>query len=297
MTSFDLHQLRIFVEVVKERSFSRAAENLMISQPTVSIHIQNLESALGVKLIDRVSRRALPTEAGKRLYRYARLILRLSDRAFGVIQEYRGTVAGEVTVAASSIPGNYLLPKYISRFSTEHPQCRVRVKVTDSATAAAQVADREASVGFVGARYADKLLEFHPLVEDTLVVVVPASHPLARKKGLSIRELAEHPLVTREEGSGTRLELEKALRESGISPASLKVVAELGSTVAVLEAVKAGAGIAVTSQFALKGMGDALVELGFSDVQAKRWFYMVTNRHMTLSPAAERFVEMVRGES
>ncbi len=294
MTSFDLHQLRIFVEVVKEKSFSKAAENLMISQPTVSVHIQNLEAALGVRLIDRVSRKALPTEAGERLFRYARLILRLSDRAYEVINGYKEGVGGGVVVASSTIPGNYLLPSYIALFSQRYPQCRVKVNITDSAKAISKVAKREVPLAFVGAKYSDKRLEFHPLVEDSLVVVAPASHPLAQSKSVALRELLAHPLVMREEGSGTRLRFEEALREGGISPATLRVVAELGSTVAILEAVKAGLGVAVTSKFAAKDVGEGLVCLDFSDLNVKRWFYMVTNTRMTLSPAVERFVEVVK---
>ena len=295
MTSFDLHQLRIFVEVVREKSFSRAAENLMISQPTVSVHIQNLEAALGVKLIDRVSRKALPTEAGERLYRYANSILKLSDRALEAMKGYRDTVEGEVVVAASTIPGNYLLPTYIARFVERYPQCRVKVNITDSAEAVSQVANREVPVAFVGAKYPEKLLQFHPLVEDHLVVVVPADHQLSQRESIGLKELVDYPMVMREEGSGTRLKWEQALREAGVSPASLKTVAEVGSVVAVLEAVKAGVGIAVVSRFAIESVSDGLKVLEFEGAQIRRWFYMVTNTRLTLSPAAERFIEAVKG--
>ncbi len=296
MTSFDLHQLRIFVEVVKEKSFSKAAENLMISQPTVSVHVQNLETTLGVKLIDRVSRRALPTEAGERLYRYARLILRLSDRAFEVVSGYRDTVEGEVVVAASTIPGNYLLPRYVAAFVKEYPQCRVKVRETDSANAVSQVARREVPIAIVGARYPEKTLSFHPLVEDRLVVVASSNSELAGRGTIELRDLLALPMVIREEGSGTRLRLESALKDAGISPAILKVAAEMGSTVAMLEAVKAGVGVAVVSRFVVDSLGEGLVALEFSDAAVNRWFYLVTNSRMTLSPAAERFVEVVKRE-
>jgi len=296
MTSFDLHQLRIFVEVVKEKSFSKAAENLMISQPTVSVHVQNLETTLGVKLIDRVSRRALPTEAGERLYRYARLILRLSYRAFEVVSGYKDAVEGEVVVAASTIPGNYLLPRYVAAFVKEYPQCRVKVRETDSANAVSQVARREVPIAIVGARYPEKTLSFHPLVEDRLVVVASSSSELADKGTIELRDLLALPMVIREEGSGTRLRLESALKDAGISPAILKVAAEMGSTVAMLEAVKAGVGVAVVSRFVMDSLGEGLVALEFSDAEVNRWFYLVTNSCMTLSPAAERFVEVVKRE-
>ncbi len=297
MTSFDLHQLRIFVEVVDTASFSRAAENLMISQPTVSIHIQNLESALGVSLIDRVSRKALPTEAGQRLYRYARLILRLSNRAMDVMQSYRDTVSGEITVAASTIPGNHLLPRYIASFSKRYPECRVKVRVSDSSKAMAKVLRREVPLAFVGARSPEKMLEFHPLVSDRLVLVVQEGHPLSQKKSVGVRQLLDYPMVIREEGSGTRLRFETALKEAGISPASLKVVAEFGSTLALLEAVRSGVGVAVVSHFAVEPPPVGLAMLEFEEVRVNRWFYMVTNRRMTLSPAAGRFVETVKMET
>ena len=296
MTSFDLHQLRIFVEVVKEKSFSKAAENLMISQPTVSVHVQNLETTLGVKLIDRVSRRALPTEAGERLYRYARLILRLSYRAFEVVSGYKDAVEGEVVVAASTIPGNYLLPRYVAAFVKEYPQCRVKVRETDSANAVSQVARREVPIAIVGARYPEKTLSFHPLVEDRLVVVASSSSELADKGTIELRDLLALPMVIREEGSGTRLRLESALKDAGISPAILKVAAEMGSTVAMLEAVKAGVGVAVVSRFVMDSLGEGLVALEFSDAAVNRWFYLVTNSCMTLSPAAERFVGVAKRE-
>jgi DNA-binding transcriptional LysR family regulator len=289
----DLWQLQVFCKVVESGSFSRAGEIVHLSQPTVSSHIKDLETHLDCRLIDRLSRQAQPTKAGEILYEYAQRLLRIRDEAETAIAAFQGKMIGGLTVGGSTIPAAYLLPGIIGGFTEDYPQVRISVVVGDTDHIIRETLEGRIEVGVVGARPEDPRAEMKTLVEDELQVVVPASHPLALRATITVTELQAEPFVMRERGSGTRRAILQALAPSGLGERKLNVVAEMGSTEAVYRAVKAGIGISILSTMAVAedvGRGE-LHCLKIDGVAIRRRFYLVRDRHRSMSPLAKAFCE------
>jgi DNA-binding transcriptional LysR family regulator len=248
----DLHQIEIFCMLIKLRSFSGAAEALHLTQPTVSGHIKNLESDLGVMLLDRLGKRVVPTEEGEILYRYGQKLLALRDHARQEIEAISGKMSGLLKIGGSTIPGAYILPALIGAFKKEHPALSVQLMIDDTAKVTQAVKDGDLCIGIVGARVADGHLESHTFLTDELVVAVPAGHHWAHKKIIPVEALKTEPFIQREEGSGTRRIMEDHLEKAGFSLADLNTVAAVGSSDAVRQAVKAGLGVSILSIRALQ---------------------------------------------
>ncbi len=238
--------------LIKLRSFSRAAGALHLTQPTVSGHIKNLESDLGVRLLDRLGKRVVPTEEGEILYRYGQKLLALRDHARQEIESISGKMRGLLKIGGSTIPGAYILPAIIGSFKKEYPSLSVQLMIDDTAKVTQAVKDGDLCVGVVGARVADGHLESHTFLTDELVVAVPAGHHWAHKKIIPVEALKTEPFIQREEGSGTRRIMEDHLEKAGFSLADLNTVAVVGSSDAVRQAVKAGIGVSILSIRALK---------------------------------------------
>ena len=238
--------------LIKLRSFSGAAEALHLTQPTVSGHIKNLESDLGVMLLDRLGKRVVPTEEGEILYRYGQKLLALRDHARQEIEAISGKMSGLLKIGGSTIPGAYILPALIGAFKKEHPSLSVQLMIDDTAKVTQAVKDGDLCIGVVGARVADGHLESHTFLTDELVVAVPAGHHWAHKKIIPVEALKTEPFIQREEGSGTRRIMEEHLEKAGFSLADLDTIAVVGSSDAVRQAVKAGLGVSILSIRALQ---------------------------------------------
>src|SRR5262249_53149195 len=232
-------------------SFSRAAEALYLTQPTVSEHIRTLEDELGVRLLDRLGRGAAVTRAGQLLLSYANRMLALSREARQAMDGFQGRMSGDLQVGGSTIPGEYVLPALIGRFKGKYPEISITLLIGDSQTVIEWVAEGRAEMGVVGARPSHRGVEYKELMPDDLVLVVPAAHPWHGRKHITLDELRSEPLLIRERGSGTRGALEAALGETGLDLGAFRVVGELGSTQAIKQAVKAGVGVSVLSRLAV----------------------------------------------
>ncbi len=290
----DIRQLEVFCTVVELGSFSQAAEALSLTQPTVTAHVKSLERSLGKRLLDRFGRRVVPTPQGEVLYRYARQILSLRQEAMASLSE---EVPYKVLkIAASTLPGEYVLPRAIKELLSSWPQLKIEVKVADSQMVMGLVERLEVDIGVVGSKKATERLSFMPVFKDHVLLVARADHPLAGRT-VSWRELSKEGLVTREPGSGTRKAFEDALRQKGLNPSGLRVLAELGSTTAVKEAMKAGMGVGLISSLAVKEeLGSNLLEVRLAEVgTVERTFYIITRKGRTLMPIAERLKEILQG--
>ena len=295
----DLRQLEIFAKVAEMGSFSRAAEALHLTQPTVSEHIRALEDELGVRLLDRLGRGTATTRAGQLLLSYASRILALSREARQALEGYQGRMRGELIVGGSTIPGEYLLPSVIGRFREKFPEVSTTLVIGDSQSVVDWVADGRVELGVVGARLPQRGLEFHDLSPDEEVVVIPVGHPWQGRAQVTLEELAREPLLIRERGSGTRAAFESALERAGVDLGSLRVAGEMGSNQAIKQAVKAGMGVTVLSRIAVEEESRQGV-LGFLRVQGlavTRGFYVVTHRERSRSPVAEAFRLVLEGGS
>lgn len=294
----DLRRLEIFAKVAELGSFSRAAEALFLTQPTISEHVRALEDEVGVQLLDRLGRGATPTRAGHLLLGYARRMLALSREAHQAIDRFQGRMSGELIVGGSTIPGEYVLPALIGQFKGKYPDISISLLIGSTRRVSEWLEEGRVEVGVVGARPVSRTLEAKELMPDELVVVVPAAHAWATRRTATLAELQKEPMVVRERGSGSREAVEHALQEAGVSLADLRVVGEMGSTQAVKQAVRAGVGIALLSRRAVEDECRAglLACVKVKDLRVARAFHLVTHRDRTRSPLAQAFVEFLESQ-
>ena len=295
----DLRQLEIFVKVAELKSFSKAAEALFLTQPTVSEHIRTLEQELGVRLLDRLGRGAETTAAGRLLLSHATRMLQLQREALQAMDSFQGRLAGELLVAASTIPGEYVLPPLIGRFKEKFPDIAITLLIGDSRAVVDWVAEGRAEVAVVGACLPHRGIEYRELMPDELVLVVPVGHPWHGKKEVGLEDLRAEPLLLRERGSGTRAALESALAEAGLDLSGFRIVGEMGSTQAIKQAVKAGVGVSIVSRRAVEEecRSGLIWCLKLRDLKVARAFHVATHRDRSRSPLAEAFRLFVEAEA
>jgi len=292
--SYDLRQLRAFEAIARHGGFSRASEEVGLTQPTLSTHIRNLETSLGVRLFDRASRSVNLTPTGTLFVDYARKILDLCEESLEAVQAFNGQISGSIRVDASTVPGEYFLPRWLVDFHRRHPEVQVTLTVSDSATVLGRIENGDIAVGVTGSQGTHPVIENHFLCEESIVLVTGAEHfPGDTVRAMHLSELTNFPLIRRESGSGTQLTLENVLRQNRIDPESLNWTATLGSTRAVIEGVLAGLGGAFLSQstVAREITDRRLKEVPVRGIDIKRGLYVVHHRQRTLSPAASCFLE------
>lgn len=291
----DLRRLQVFAKVYEQRSFSRAAEEVLLSQPTVSGHIKTLEDDLGVSLFDRLGREIMPTRAAELLYDYAKRILTMVEEARRAVDAYLGRLSGDLLVGGSTIPGQYILPTYVGLFRQAHPDVRINLTIGDTELIAGKVLAGDLELGVVGASLDDERLQFSPLWNDELALAVWPGHPLVGRTA-TIGDLLRWPLILREAGSGTRMALSAALRKAGVGFDELTVAAQMGSTTAVLQAVRAQVGMGILSRRALADDLEAgrLVLVDIKGLDLRRRFYLVMRKRRTHSPAAQAFIALLK---
>jgi DNA-binding transcriptional LysR family regulator len=294
----DLRRLEIFAKVAELGSFSRAAEALYLTQPTVSEHVRALEDELGVQLLDRLGRGAAVTRAGDLLLGYARRILALAAEARQAVDQFQGRMSGELIVGGSTIPGEYVLPGLIAEFRAKYPDVSIALQIGSSRQVTTWVEEGRVEIAIVGARPANRTLEARELMSDELVIVVGAGHRWAARRGVNVRDVASEPMIVRERGSGSREALEQALKRAGVDLGDFNVVAEMGSTQAIKQAVRAGVGIAIISQRAveLECRAKLVACVVIDDLTITRAFSIVTSRERSRSPLAQAFMEFVESQ-
>ncbi len=288
----DIHHLKIFVSVYQNRSFSKASAALFISQPTISEHIKNLETELDCKLFDRLGRTILPTAEAELILPHALQVIEELGRVGEALQQNRGTIRGRLTVGASTIPGTYLLPALAAAFKQDNPQVSFEICIHDTAQVAELVASHEIFTGVVGAKINHKQLRMTPFYQDELVC---AGSPQLATAITNIDELGNAPFLIREKGSGTRVVMERFLKEMGVDCQELPIGAILGSTAAVKEALKASLGISILSQKAISEElhSGILQEIPLSSTPMLRYFFLITHKKRSLPAAYQAFYEFI----
>ncbi len=292
----DLKRLEVFCKVVEMKSFSRAAEEVYLSQPTVSEHIRLLEQFLGEKLLDRLGKTVQPTPAGEILYEYARELLALRDRAISAVRGYGGRVSGRLKVGCSTIPGTFIVPYFIGAFIKMYPQAEINLHTADSRSVVNKVAAGKLDVGVVGAIFSNNRVSFERILNDELVLAVYPGHELLEKERVSFHDIMKYEYVNREYGSGTRKFVEKYLKDHGIDPGEMKTVLEVGSTEAVRHAIKARVGVSILSRRAIEDdiSCGSLEVVTFEDVKMRRCFYLVEEKKRTKSMVYRAFVNELK---
>jgi len=291
----ELRYLDVFCKVFELKSFSRAADGLFLTQPTISAHIKSLETDLGLVLFDRLGREVLPTKAGLLLYSYASEIGRLNREARQAVSRLSGKLSGGLLIGGSTIPGEYILPYSIARFRQRCPDVLVSLHVADSRDIATMVAEGKLELGVVGADLQNSQLESRPLSEDELILIASPDFPFDEIPDEKIPGL---PFITREKGSGSWESLKKTFVKEGIDADKLNIVAEMGSTEAVKSGVRSGLGLSVVSMFAVREdlARGSLKSVRIKGLPIQRKIHVVTHRLKTKSPVCEAFIEFLFGD-
>jgi DNA-binding transcriptional LysR family regulator len=289
----DLRRLEVFCKVYELKSFSRAGKACLLSQPTVSEHIRHLETHLDVRLFDRLGREVVPTRAGEILYNYARRMLNLKREASQTLERYRGKMSGDLELGGSTIPGQYILPSLIGRFREKFPNIFIKLVIADTMKIANMVLDGGLELGVVGAKIKNNKLQFKKLFYDELVLAVSPDHHWAKRSAIRLEELSHAPFIMREQGSGTRMTMLEILEQAGLDAREFKAVAEMGSTDAIRQAIKAKVGVSILSRRAIADelQFERLCHIPVQGLSLTRHFYLVTHKKRSRSPLGQAFVD------
>ncbi|MHB9096069.1 MAG: selenium metabolism-associated LysR family transcriptional regulator [Eubacteriales bacterium] len=288
---FSLRQLKAFITVAENKSFTKAAKLLYMTQPAISAQIKALEERLEVSLMERNDKNMVLTEAGQIFFQEAQKIISLYDVFMGSLDELKGVRKGKIFLAASTIPGEYVLPCLVGGFNKIYPGVELSLKIADTGIVAEQLVKRTADIGMIGARVKNDALHLEEFMKDELIVIGQPQE-VDPVKQMSLKELAASNLVLRESESGTRMVLFEQLKKSGIDTHKLRVIMELGSTRAVITAVQNGLGLSVVSRLAA---GDALElgkirEISVPGIDLQRSLYLAWNDNKYQSHAVKAFL-------
>ncbi|NLK35789.1 MAG: LysR family transcriptional regulator [Gracilibacteraceae bacterium] len=292
----DFRQIEAFVYVVRFRSFSKAADAIYLTQPTVSSHISNLEKELGTKLIDRSGKDVEPTGAGRIFFDYANNLINIRDNAIFTLNEFTKKIEGKVEIAASTVPAEYLLPKLLIGFRKIY-DISFSVDQFDSRQVVDELLEKKYELGMAGTVIENNKLEYHKLTEDKLVLATPCNKKFSSidSSVLPFEAIKDESFIYRESGSGTRQEFEKIFIRHGIDPSSIKIAARFNSIDAIKQAVSQGLGISVMSYISIEDYISfgRMKAFDIEGIDLTRAFYIVTHKKRPLSPVNSVFLKYV----
>lgn len=301
----NLKQLEAFVYIAEGHSFSQAARELYLTQPTISAHISSLEKELNVRLLVRNTKEVHLSEEGRRLYEYAKRITDLETEIFRVFKQESEGETTCINIAASTIPTQYILPELLSIFRKQHPGEQFKLIETDSAGAIEEVENHRVDIGFTGTMMEKRNCKYIPFYEDELVVITPNTpayrdleelYEEQNDKEKDLSWVLEKPMIMREEGSGTRKEAEKQLKLCGLDISQLNLVASIENQEMIKKSVSNGMGISVISKLATEDeVGDGrLLRFSLPSGRSQRSLNVVYNMDYKMSASAERLLKAVK---
>ncbi len=244
-------RLQVFHTVARLLSFTKAAEELHMTQPAVTFQVRQLEEQFNTRLFDRTHNRISLTDAGSRVYNYAEQIFQLYGEMDNAVRELTGDISGVLILGASTTIAEYMLPVLLGDFKSKHPEVTIRLKVANTDGIVSQVENNEIDLGVVEAPVNNKNLMVEECRTDHLVMIVPPEHELAKEESIPISKIIEYPFICREEGSGTREVMIESMQAAGINPSDMNIAMELGSLEAIKGAVESGMGVSILSKATL----------------------------------------------
>lgn len=293
----DFKQIEVFVHVVKHKSFSKAADAIYLTQPTISAHISSLERELGIKLIDRSSKDAEPTQAGKLFYEHAVNLINIRDNAIFNLSKYNNTLKGKIEIAASTVPSQNILPKLIKNFSTQYKDISFSITQMDSVQVAEAINDKKFEIGIVGTKIDEVKFNCSHIVDDKLVLITPnmGKYIEWNEESIPFSRLSKEGFIMREAGSGTRGEFERIVKESGLSKGSINIIAQMNSIEAIKQSVSMGLGVSIVSLLSVLdylkyGM---LKAFDIQGLDLSRAFYVIHLKNRPLSPLNKVFLKYI----
>lgn len=285
----DLRQLQAFVTVVEEGGFTRAAERLYQTQPALSLQIKNLEKYFDTTLFKRHEKELSLTDAGEILYGEAKKILDAVSSVKNELDELKGLKRGYLSVGASTLPGEYILPSIVAAYKAAYPEIRVELKISDTRQVESDLKNGRIQLGFLGTKSQDPHLQVDSLLEDEIVLIAPPD----RQEINEWDNVPWNELILREQGSGTRAVIEKYLAERGVN---VRPGLEIGSTQAIIRTVAASLGISFVPETAAQDqlrLG-SIKRVDLKDGGIKRTIYMARLKNRYVSYAAREFIEMAK---
>lgn len=295
MRQTTFRQLEVFEAIARLGSFTRAAEELHLTQPTISMQIKKLTGAVGLPLFEQLGKRIYLTEAGREVYHYSRAISQQIEEMTHVLANLKGLTAGKLRISVAST-ANYFVPNLLATFYRRYPDVTVSLDVTNRETLLRQLYDNTVDLVIMGQPPADTDLEAGTFMDNPLVVVAPPQHPLAKEKHIPLIRLQEEVFLVREPGSGTRIAMERFFNERGIR---ITTGMEVGSNEAIKQSVQAGLGLGLLSRDTLEQelSLQRLVILDVVEFPILRYWYIVHRSGKRLSPVAVAFKEFLLKEA
>lgn len=294
----NLKQLEAFVQIADNGSFSKAAKDLFLTQPTISAHISALEKELNTRLFVRNTKEVRLSDSGTVLYDYAKQMIVLQKKIEDAFAPREENAQQCITIAASTIPAQYLLPGILANFNEKYPNQQFKILESDSAKVVEQVVNHSVDIGFTGTVIDKRLCKYIPFYQDELVVITPNSEKYRKIKEehTNANWILGEALIMRETGSGTRKEAEKQLRKIGVNPNRLNVIASMENPEAIKKAVAIGMGVSVISRLAAEEeiAKGTLLALPISTENLRRDINVIYNRNLQLSRSSEKFIKVVK---
>ncbi|MCK5092967.1 MAG: LysR family transcriptional regulator [Gammaproteobacteria bacterium] len=288
-------QLKVFESVARHLNFTRAAEELHLTQPAVSMQIKQLEQSVELPLFEHMGKKVFLTEAGNEMYHYSRSIAQLLDEADEVFEELKGMHRGHLAISVAST-ANYFATRLLAAFSKRFENITFSLDVTNRKTLMNQLDANEKDLVIMGKPPENMDLLVEPFMENPLVVIAPPSHPLVGKAGIPLISLQKESFVVREQGSGTRIAMERFFAEHKVS---LTTGMEMSSNEAIKQAVEAGLGLGIVSIHTMElelELG-RLAVLNIESFPILRYWYVVHRQGKRLSPVARAFRQFVLDEA
>ena len=293
----DFKQIEAFVYVIRHKSFSRAADAIYLTQPTVSAHISSLEKELGTRLVDRSGKNIELTETGKLFYEHAVNLINIRDNAVFSLSSYNNTIKGKIEIAASTVPSQIILPKHMKNFTAKYKDISFSITQMDSAEVAAAVLEKKYEIGIVGTKYQNAKLCCHKIADDKLVLITPNSKKYAaiNSEKVPFSTIAKEKFIIRETGSGTRREFERIIKESGIPKSAINIIGQMNSIEAIKQSVSMGLGVSIMSKLSVQDYVSCglLKAFDIEGLDLSRAFYLIYMSNRPLSPLSNLFLKFI----
>ncbi|MCL1875851.1 MAG: selenium metabolism-associated LysR family transcriptional regulator [Synergistaceae bacterium] len=294
----DFRQIEAFIKVVELASFSKAAEELHISQPSVSTYITSLEKELDTILINRSTKVLSTTLAGERFLEKAKEMISLKRESVETLKNLSEDVSGDIRILASSVPALYILPQILAEFHSLYPNISFTMSQADTSEVVQGIAAHKADIGFAGSMLGEKKCDFREFAIEKLVFIAPNNGRYLKNKTYALEELLySNNFISREFGSGTRIQYEKYFTENGIILDKIKTCANMDSTYSIINAVINGLGISIVSELAVRQIikQKSLLPLKLKTKTPERKIYAVLNRNIVHSHLVKLFMEHAIG--
>lgn len=286
----EFRQLEAFVNVVKFKSFSKAADACFLTQPSITMNIQSLEAELGAKLLERQGRTVEATTMGQNFYKYAVEILSKRDNAIDAIVESKGNLSGALEISSSSIPEAVFLPDAITGFARLYPDVQFIVHSSDTMDTVNDILERKSEIGFIGENTKHSKLDSIKIFDDEIVLI--SNKNMSLPTSISLGEIVKQPIIWRETGSATRRAFESSAEQAGFSRMDFKVKAIINDYNTIFRLIAGGfEAISVVSKRIAQSQNLPDIQISqISELDSKREFYMIYEKSRNLSPIASRFV-------